>query len=96
MARMARSILMPPDVEPEQPQMREQIMSRAMLRGGHSVVSCVAKPVVVAMEATWKAASRSASAQERYGPLSIRSADIRTTVRASSDRKIRMVSDLQR
>ena len=35
-------------------------MSVAMLSGGQSVVSCVANPVVVAMDATWKAASRSA------------------------------------
>ena len=51
---------MPPEVEPEQPQMSEQRMSVAMLSGGQSVVSCVANPVVVAMDATWKAASRSA------------------------------------
>ena len=61
---MARSILMPPDVEPEQPQMSEQMMSTDMLSGGHSVVSFVAKPVVVEMEATWKDASRSASPKE--------------------------------
>ena len=61
---MARSILMPPEVEPEQPQMSEQIMRIDMLSGGHSVVSCVAKPVVVEMEAIWKDASRSASPKE--------------------------------
>ena len=63
-ARMARSILMPPEVEPEQPQMREQMMSSAMLSGGQVVVSCVANPVVVEMEATWKEASRSAVPKE--------------------------------
>ena len=63
-ARIARSILMPPEVDPEQPQKREQRMSVAMLSGGHRVVSCVANPVVVAMEATWKEASRSASQGE--------------------------------
>ena len=64
-ARMARSTLMPPEVEPEQPQMSEQMIRSAMLSGGHSVVSCVANPVVVAMDATWKAASRSASPKYR-------------------------------
>ena len=61
---MARSILMPPEVDPEQPQMSEQMMRIDMLSGGHSVVSSVAKPVVVEMEATWKDASRSASTKE--------------------------------
>lgn len=45
-ARIARSILMPPEVEPEQPQISEQIMSTVMLSGGQVVVSLVAKPVV--------------------------------------------------
>ena len=63
-ARIARSILMPPDVEPEQPQISEQMISVAMLSGGQSVVSSVAKPVVVEIDATWKEASRNAAAKE--------------------------------
>ena len=63
-ARIPRSILIPPDVEPEQPQNREQMMRIAILSGGHSVVSCVAKPVVVEMETTWKDASLSAVQKE--------------------------------
>lgn len=57
---------MPPEVDPLQPQMTEQMMRMPIDNGGHRVVSCVAKPVVVAMDATWKAASRKAVLTERY------------------------------
>ena len=63
-ARIARSILIPPEVEPEQPQIREQMISTDILSGGHRVVSCVAKPVVVEIEATWKEASLKAETKD--------------------------------
>ena len=39
MAKIALSIFIPPEVEPEQPQISEQMIMVAMLSGGHNVVS---------------------------------------------------------
>ena len=58
---MPRSIFMPPEVEPEQPQKKEQQSSTTMHSGGHRVVSAVANPVVVLMDMAWKQARRRAS-----------------------------------
>ena len=55
-----RSILMPPEVDPLQPQISEHTSRMPIDSVGHRVVSQVAKPVVVTREATWKAASRKA------------------------------------
>ena len=52
---------MPPEVEPEQPQKKEQQSSTTMHSGGHRVVSAVANPVVVLMDMAWKQARRRAS-----------------------------------
>ena len=59
-----RSIFMPPEVEPEHPQTKEQSNRIAMLPVGHRLVSAVAKPVVVDSEQTWKAAKRKAFGKE--------------------------------
>ena len=56
MAKSKRSIFIPPEVDPEHPHIREQIIRTTILRLGHVVVSTVAKPVVVDIETTWKAA----------------------------------------
>ena len=63
-ARIARSILIPPEVDPEHPQINEQTINTATLSDGHTVVSSVAKPVVVEMDTTWKEASRKADQKE--------------------------------
>ena len=55
-----RSIFMPPEVEPEQPQTKEQSIRMPMLPVGQRLVSAVAKPVVVDREHTWNAAMRNA------------------------------------
>ena len=46
------------------PQINEQTINTATLSGGHTVVSSVAKPVVVEMDTTWKEASRKADQKE--------------------------------
>ena len=59
-----RSILMPPEVEPEHPQNKEQSIRIPIQPVGHRLVSSVAKPVVVESEHTWKAAKRRALGKE--------------------------------
>jgi hypothetical protein len=51
---------MPPEVEPEQPQTKEQSIRIPMQPEGQRLVSAVAKPVVVDSEQTWNAAKRKA------------------------------------
>ena len=92
---MSRSILIPPEVEPLQPQKREQMTRIPIERVGHRVVSCVANPVVVEMDATWNAASRSATPTELYPPPVNRSTVISTVHRATSPKNIRKTSDLR-
>ena len=60
MTMTKRSIFMPPEVEPEQPQTKEQSNKTPMQPEGQRLVSAVAKPVVVESETTWKAAKRKA------------------------------------
>jgi hypothetical protein len=55
---------MPPEVEPEQPQTKEQSISMPILNVGQRLVSVVANPVVVLSEQTWKAANRKALGKE--------------------------------
>ena len=67
-----------------------------MLSGGHSVVSCVANPVVVEMDATWKEASFSAVVKEEYPPLIIKSAVTMTMAIPTRKRNTLTVSDFQK
>ena len=64
MTMTKRSIFMPPEVEPEQPQTKEQSISMPILNVGQRLVSVVANPVVVLSEQTWKAANRKALGKE--------------------------------
>ena len=93
---MARSILMPPDVDPEQPHISEQIIRIDMQSCGHVVVSSVANPVVVDIETTWKDASLSAVPKEVYCPLAIRSVVMMIVARQTKEKKTFTVSDFQK
>lgn len=69
MTMTKRSIFMPPEVEPEQPQTKEHSISMPILNVGQRLVSVVANPVVVLSKQTWKAANRNALGKEVWHPL---------------------------
>ena len=96
MAITKRSILMPPEVEPEQPQTIEHSIRMPMQHDGQVLVSAVAKPVVVESEQTWKAERRSAFRKVGAVPLKYR---LQVTIRmamATSERNQRTTCELKR
>ena len=68
--RMAtRETFRPPAVLPAQPPTNISPSSSTLLRGVHTVKSAVIKPVVLIIEATWKAAWRRESEKVRYSGM---------------------------